>query len=222
MIIQAELFEQIDNVGFYNAVSINNNDYEVWSFIEDSKGDIWISYDPSARKLGLTRWQRSTGTFQNFVTNDGLPESPSASAFAEDKAGDRWFGFLDGGMARYRNGHFTLLTEKDGVPSSGVTSMFIDHLGRLWIATSRNGLWRIDDPTAEHPSSRTYTIADGLTSNNIRCITEDLLAAIISASALKAMASGWYDCTLGHTNASMGNLILSSYEMYLLSVNSAG
>ncbi len=145
---------------------------------EDSQGDVWITYDPTAANLGLTRWERSSGKLENFTTKDGLPNDASGSAFAEDRAGNRWFGFIEGGLARLRDGRFTIFNQKDKLPPGGVTQMFTDHAGRLWIATSRNGLWRIDDPTAEHPIAKNYTIPDGLTSNNVRCIGEDLFGNI--------------------------------------------
>jgi PAS domain S-box-containing protein len=56
--------------------------------------------------------------------------------------------------------------------------MFTDSKGRMWIASSVSGLTRVDDPTSERPVFSHYTIADGLTSNNIRCITEDLFGNI--------------------------------------------
>ena len=155
---------------------------EISSVFEDSKGDVWITYDPTAKNLGLTRWERATGTLHNFTEQDGLPKNGSGAAFAEDKAGNLWFGFIDGGVARLHDGRFLIFNEKDGLPGGGITSMFTDHLGRLWIATSRNGLWRIDDPTAEQPAAKNYTIPDGLTSNNVRCITEDLFGNIYAGT----------------------------------------
>src|SRR6185295_13916197 len=50
---------------------------------EDSRGDIWISNDPTGKKLGLARWQRATGAFQHFFAEDGLRPKTYVSAFAE-------------------------------------------------------------------------------------------------------------------------------------------
>ena len=145
---------------------------------EDSHSDIWISNNLGAKRLGLTRFERSTGKFQSFFAEDGLPAVASASAFAEDKGGNLWFGFIEGGLARYRAGHFTTLDPQPGFSNGTITSLFSDKEGRLWIASSIGGLSRVDDPTSEHPVFRRYTIADGLTSNNVRCITEDLFGNI--------------------------------------------
>lgn len=150
---------------------------ETSNLFEDAHGDIWISNDPSSKRLGLVRWERATGRFQQFFAADGIPNS-YGSAFAEDKTGTLWFGFGQGGLARFRDGRFTRLEEKDGVPAGTITNLFTDSKGRLWIASSTSGLTRVDDPAAEHPVFRRYTIADGLTSDNIRCITEDLFGNI--------------------------------------------
>jgi ligand-binding sensor domain-containing protein/signal transduction histidine kinase len=140
---------------------------------EDSNGDMWFSPWVTSKRLGLTRWQRETGQFQYFLKEDGLPEQASATAFAEDNAGNFWFGFTDGGIVRFRDGRFTVLDEPN-IPKGGITNIFRDKSGRIWIASSREGLSRVDAPEAEHPVFKRYTIADGLTSNNVRCVTEDL------------------------------------------------
>lgn len=154
---------------------------EICNVYEDSKGDIWIATDLSAKKLGLTRWQRSTNKFEHFFTADGLPPVAYSTAFSEDKAGNLWFGFGgggNGGLARFRNGVFTSIGVSDGLPAGSITSLFTDSKGRLWIASSVAGLTRVDDPTIAHPAFKRYTIADGLTSNNVRCLTEDLFGNI--------------------------------------------
>jgi len=39
-----------------------------------------------------------------------------------------------------------------GLPAGWIYDLYLDHAGRLWIASNRQGVSRIDDPTAEHPS----------------------------------------------------------------------
>lgn len=135
---------------------------------EDSHGDIWLSTWPK----GLTRWQRSTGTLQTFSAQDGLPNS-TVSALREDRAGNLWIGFVEGGMIRYRDGRFTPINPQSGVVPTSVVNLFLDSAARLWITSARAGLSRVDDPGSDHPVFKTYSIADGLTSNNTRCVTED-------------------------------------------------
>ena len=146
---------------------------EAANLFEDSRGDIWISSFAGAKRSGLARWQRASNQFQHFLAADGLPAVANSASFTEDKAGALWFGFSGGGLSRFRNSRFTSFGVKDGLLPGPITSLLTDSKGRLWIASSISGLSRVDDPAAEHPVFRHYTIADGLTSNNIRCLTED-------------------------------------------------
>src|ERR1041384_199009 len=144
---------------------------------EDSRGDIWVgSVGHGTRLNGLSRWERRTNTFQRYGERDNLPRLDTffVSSFAEDRAGDLWIGFSgEGGLVRYRNGRFTLFTTNDGVPPGQIRNLFIDSSGRLWAASFRSGLIRIDDPFAESPKFVTYTTADGLSSNEIAALCED-------------------------------------------------
>jgi len=144
---------------------------EVFRLYEDSRGDIWIS--TSGKRDGLTRWERASGKFHRYTEADGLPSSNTPSAFREDASGNLWIGFHEGGLARYRNGRFMLFTATDGLPAGLIRALYLDHARRLWIATSRGGLARLDDPSAERPRFVTYTTAEGLSGNEVRCITED-------------------------------------------------
>lgn len=146
----------------------------IYCMFEDFKGDLWFSTRGLEHSDNhLTQWQRSTETFHTFVQKDGLPPGKSASSFAADKAGNLWFGFYQGGLVRYSKGRFTDFTNADGVPRGFITTLHTDQAGRLWLGSNGDGLARVDEPTAEHPLFRRYTTAQGLSSNNARCITED-------------------------------------------------
>jgi ligand-binding sensor domain-containing protein/two-component sensor histidine kinase len=147
---------------------------DIFRLYEDSRGDIWIATFSEAR-CGITRWQRTTETFHNYGEADGLPpKTPVPHAFAEDRAGNLWIGFVDtDSLARFSDGRFTLFTSEHGVPEGKIYDLYLDHAGRLWIASTTGGLGRIDDPGAERPRLMTYTMAQGLSSNSINCITED-------------------------------------------------
>lgn len=160
----------------YNSANGLIDDTNVRIF-EDSHSDIWISANIGEERSGLTRWERSTGNFQQFFTQDGLPETAVAVSFTEDKAGNLWFGFINGEVARFRDGRFTILNELN-VPNASITNIYCDNSGRIWISNNREGVARVDNPEAEQLTFRRYTIADGLTSNNVRCVTEDLYGNI--------------------------------------------
>ena len=82
------------------------------------------------------------------------PRFSRTTAFGEDREGNVWIGFWDGGLARYRNGRFTLFTTADGAPAGAITSLYVDQGGRLWVSSSRGGVSRIDSPAADRPSIR--------------------------------------------------------------------
>jgi ligand-binding sensor domain-containing protein/signal transduction histidine kinase len=147
---------------------------DVFRLYEDSRGDIWIATFSEARG-GITRWERATETFHHYGEADGLPpKTPVPHSFTEDRAGNLWIGLADtDSLARFSEGHFTLFTSEDGVPEGKIYDLYLDHAGRLWIASTLGGLARVDDPSAERPRFITYTTAQGLSSNSINCITED-------------------------------------------------
>ena len=150
----------------------------LYCLFEDSRGDVWISTrasDPSQNVL--MRWQRSTSSYHTYSELDGMPLK-SASSFAEDRAGNLWFGFYQGGLARYTNGRFAEFGTEDGLPAGVITALHVDQAGRLWVTSSDSGLSRVDEPTAAHLSFIHYTTKEGLSSNNARSLTEDLQGRI--------------------------------------------
>src|SRR5215471_4145073 len=143
----------------------------IFRLFEDSRHDIWIS-TLGKPKAVLTRWNRATSTFHTYQPSDGIPES-APTAFCEDGTGDLWIGFYDGGLLRYRDGRFEPYTSSDGVPPGMIRGLYLDHAKRLWIATGEGGVARIDNPAAERPGFVNYSTADGLSSNQATCVTED-------------------------------------------------
>jgi PAS domain S-box-containing protein len=143
----------------------------IFRLFEDSGGDIWISTlgNPSGV---LTRWDRKTQTFHRYTPADGLTEA-APTAFCEDTAGNLWIGLYLGGLLRYHGGTFTHFSQSDGVPIGLIRGLYLDHLGRLWIASSEGGVGRMDQPSAAHPDIVAYTTAGGLSSNQASCVVED-------------------------------------------------
>lgn len=144
---------------------------EIFRIFEDSRADIWISTLGNAHGV-LTRWERATETFHRYTPADGIPGA-APTAFCEDASGNLWIGFYLGGLLRYSHGRFTSFTKDEGVPPGFVRGIYLDHADRLWIATAEGGLARVDNPGAEHPSFATYSTAEGLSSNQATCVTED-------------------------------------------------
>ncbi|HSE98810.1 MAG TPA: two-component regulator propeller domain-containing protein, partial [Blastocatellia bacterium] len=156
-----------------NGLSGNN----IYRTFEDSRGDIWVSV-PDAQGGILSRWDRATGRFHSFGKDNGLVSSEGVTAICEDRQGDIWLGFgsrfsRGGVIARYRGGRFTFFSKEDGVPEGMVRDMLLDTAGRLWIASGKGGLARVDDPAAERPTFFRYTVENGLADNETNCLAED-------------------------------------------------
>lgn len=146
---------------------------DILRLFEDSRGDIWIG---TANPGGPSRWDRATERFHRYTEEDGLPSPVNfyPNSFAEDRAGDVWIGFnVGGGLVRYLNGRFRRLTSADGLAEGSIFNLFVDSSGRLWVPTTRGGVCRIDHPEAERPTIHTYTTADGLSSDDVKAVTED-------------------------------------------------
>ena len=151
---------------------------------EDRQSNLWFSTRGiKSAESGLTKWDRATEKFYVFSEAEGFPANKSPSSFAEDRAGNLWIGFYQGGMARYAQGRFTEFTTDGEVPAGHITALLMDRSGRLWVASSDGGLSRIDDPGESHPHFTHYTTANGLASDNVRSLTEDLYGNIYVGTA---------------------------------------
>jgi ligand-binding sensor domain-containing protein/two-component sensor histidine kinase len=147
---------------------------QTFRLFEDSTGDVWISSISSPTR-GLSLFDRRSGTLRDVGRLSGLP-SPVvdlARSFAEDRSGNVWIAF-NSGLARYKNGAVSFFGPRDGLPAGPILDMRVDRSGRLWLASERGGLVRIDAPSASQPAFTTYTTANGLSSNSLTAIVEDL------------------------------------------------
>jgi PAS domain S-box-containing protein len=143
---------------------------------EDSRGDVWIS----AANYGdsLIRWERATDAFHRYTPADGLPVSSGAVSFGEDRAGNVWIGFYYGQVMRFKNGKFRSLTDEKVISRNFVHQMLTDRQGRLWLATSSRGVYRIENPDGDELAVTNLSTAESLSSNQVLCLTEDKLGRI--------------------------------------------
>jgi signal transduction histidine kinase/ligand-binding sensor domain-containing protein len=158
-------------------------DVQVYRLFEDSRHDVWFSIISGIRN-GLFRWSRATDTLRDMAAVDGFPriEDELPRGIGEDGAGNIWIG-LDNGVARYRNGTFAHFTRANGMPLGRIVDIRTDAARRLWLASSHSGLIRVDDTTADVPVFRRYTTTEGLSSNSVEVITEDLHGRLYLATA---------------------------------------
>jgi PAS domain S-box-containing protein len=157
----------------------------IFHSFEDGQGDVWFSTraapDADDAQFGLSKFNRATQTFHLFSEAENYPSRKSASAFAEDFSGNLWIGFYEGGLLRYNGERFTEIT--DGLPEGMITALHLDKKGRLWLSTASSGVSRIDNVQAEQPRFVSYKTENGLSSNNVRSITEDAFGQIYFGTA---------------------------------------
>jgi ligand-binding sensor domain-containing protein/two-component sensor histidine kinase len=146
---------------------------QVFRLFEDSQGNVWVS-TISAPTNGLALWERSSERVRDLAHSPGLPPLTDdlPRSFGEDASGQVWIGF-NRGLARYAHGKFTWFTEREGVPPGAIMAIHVDRSGRVWLASARGGLVRVDNAGARRPAFVTYATAQGLSSNDAAVIAED-------------------------------------------------
>ncbi len=156
-----------------------------FQIFEDSSGNIWLSTrGNSSNSNGLSMMAKGSDKFTDLTERLGLEGRKSASSFAEDAAGNIWFGFYEGGVAKYDGERFTSFDGRHGLPDVGLISdLLIDQKGRLWMASTNFGVLRLDD--VNDPQFRLVRIGteQGLSSSNLRTLTEDNFGRIYAGTA---------------------------------------
>lgn len=137
-------------------------------------GVIWFSDDSNLYRV-------KDGVETIYTHQDGLMNSKVAG-FYQDREGSLWIANQDTGIQRLKDGTFRSYTDKDGLPKSNVRVFYEDREGHLWIGSNFDGLVRLSYPNddaryAAAPQServRLYTTANGLSSNTVTSIYEDV------------------------------------------------
>jgi ligand-binding sensor domain-containing protein len=155
---------------------------EIFRIFEDSHGNLWIS--AIGPHYDFIHWDRTSGVFHHWEAAEGWTPDSSAAVVRESPSGAVWVG-TSTSVLRFRNGLFQKVALPDGA-IAWARDLYIDRAGRVWLASSRTGLYRCDNPDAAAPVFRRYTTHDGLSSDSTRSITEDN-AALIYVGTVRAV-----------------------------------
>lgn len=163
------------------------NVIQTFQIYEDRNQDIWIMAFGDA--AFLYRWERKTDKFIDYSESLDLQVN-FFQTFAEDKSGNLWIGgsvsrksnpneFIR--LLRYKDNKFQVIQIREDFQGA-VYDLLVDVKGRLWAATTRDGLLRLDDVNAENPTFISYGTAQGLSDNQILTVAEDKFGRIYAGS----------------------------------------
>lgn len=110
----------------------------VYAITQDDNGNVWLG-----NKTGVSKFDGTV--FSNYTIKDGLSGNGVRSVF-RDSSDNIWFGHLLGGLSRFRDGAFEVIELKENEINTDISGITQDALGRIWISTAGNGVYRIDNP----------------------------------------------------------------------------
>jgi len=142
--------------------------------ISGQADEVWAG----RQRGGLTRLRFRNGVIasQSYTEANGLAQN-SVYAVYESHDGSVWAGTLNGGVSKFKDGHFTTYTKTSGLASNTVSSILETRDGAMWFATPSglssfsNGQWR------------TYTTVEGLPSPEVNCLFEDSSGTLWSGTS---------------------------------------
>jgi ligand-binding sensor domain-containing protein/serine phosphatase RsbU (regulator of sigma subunit) len=134
----------------------------VYSFIQDSRGFIWMGTIGG----GVTKFDGFR--FVTYTTADGLTDN-IVRTLLEDSRGNIWIG-TDNGLTIYDGETFTPLTKETGLGGTSVLKIIEASNGIIWVGTNDGGLSAIK--VNDSLSITNFSIDDGLMSTLIYDICE--------------------------------------------------
>lgn len=130
-------------------------DDNVSQFFEDAEGNVWIGTDGS----GIFSYTGSLFTYYDRAS--GLA-SPSVMSIAQHRNGSIYLASSNAGLYRLgNNGN----AEPVNVPAYAyrINSLLVDSFGRMWIGTSRAGLWYLEGQQTKPFIARNNVAPRGIT-----------------------------------------------------------
>ena len=175
---QAERLGRMEGSEVLNRL-LGRSQTELFRLFEDHNQTLWMStLDPNR----LIRWERSANRVTAWDGQNGSPVNDVASVIRESSRGVLWIGTYGGGVYRYRADRFQAMRLPAPAGQIEIRDLLIDAKGRIWVATAHDGLLRCDRPDDAEPEFHRYTMADGLTTDSLRSLTEDTYGFIYAGT----------------------------------------
>ena len=132
----------------YLGLNGKNGSLHIRSFLEDSKGNIWIANNGS----GVLRYDGKETI--NFTTQQKLKKEDTkgnslerAYSIGEDVEGNIWIGTVESGVWRYDGNSVKNFTEQDGLESKFISTIYKSKHGELWFGG--NGVYLFNGKSFE-------------------------------------------------------------------------
>jgi ligand-binding sensor domain-containing protein/two-component sensor histidine kinase len=156
----------------------------LFRLFRDRQGNVWISPQHGPDRV-LMRWNCRRQVVEWFQVSAGNPSlaNDRVQAYTEDRAGQVWMGLEHGGLWHACPIGFCRYDLPKEMLESTINWLHTDTAGRIWIAAGAAGAARIDELADQNHKLVRYTTMEGLASNEILCITEDLSGKIYLGTA---------------------------------------
>lgn len=137
-----------------DSTSLYNN--SIRQLYEDSNQNLYITGNQGVSIVDLKAYDFSESQpdikFRSLVHRENSNSLSSNDVYCvnEDNEGNLWFGTFGSGIDKLElaTGKFTNYSTKDGLPGNSVTSILVDDLNNLWLATDK-GLVKFNPKTKE-------------------------------------------------------------------------
>jgi ligand-binding sensor domain-containing protein/signal transduction histidine kinase len=148
--------------------------HDVVYSISGRADEVWAG----RQRAGLTHLRFRNGAIatQSYTEANGLAQN-SVYAVYEGRDGSVWAGTLNGGVSKFKDGHFTTYTTTKGLASNTVSAMLETRDGAMWFATP-NGL-----SSFSNGQWKTYATQEGLPSPEVNCLFEDSSGTLWSGTS---------------------------------------
>ncbi|MBC8005009.1 MAG: hypothetical protein H7X84_06015, partial [Verrucomicrobia bacterium] len=171
-----ELFNRKKNQFYHytfnegDSTSLVNN--SINTIYEDRKGHLYITTSHGVSILDLNAYDLSKASpklaFRNLKYSESENSLSSNNIYCvrEDHKGIIWFGTVASGLDRYNpvTGKFTNYSTNDGLPGNSITSILVDALNNLWLATDQ-GLVKFNPETKK---MIVFDTKDGLQNKSLK------------------------------------------------------
>ncbi len=135
----------------------------VGGMFEDAEGSVWI-----ITSGGIDNFRDLH--VMSYSMREGL-SAAGAGALVAARNGDVWIANFQA-VDRLRDNKLSAIRVSDGLPGQDVTTLFEDHLGRLWLGID-DGLWVYDRQNPDGHVFREVRHRDGTSLSGVFAITED-------------------------------------------------